>query len=173
MRTRKRERFSSPQTNTQVKSVKKYCKRQRFLVGNTLEKMERNQLSLRKHIIQHYLYLRDINPRKPLKELVSCPLQNKTFRFVLYYFTCVSIPSFFCQMDIECELEFQCKTKFKIPPFHKKLLEHICSLYHAVGKRYFNKFFLDYPALKMVPTVSLDVSSPESWFHEEKQDYQF
>ncbi|XP_065669077.1 uncharacterized protein LOC136088673 isoform X2 [Hydra vulgaris] len=51
--------------------------RARFLLGATLKKMERN---LRKHIIQHYLFLRDRFPKMALKQLITCPLVNKTFR---------------------------------------------------------------------------------------------
>jgi len=60
-------------------------RRARFLVGATLEKMASNQLPLRKHVIQHYLFLRDRFPKMALKHLIACPLVHQTFRLAFFF----------------------------------------------------------------------------------------
>ena len=82
MRTRKIPDLPDPPVKKVQprKLMKKSTRQPRFLVGMPLDQMPVNQLPMRIHLIQHFLYLRDKFPKKPTKELVACSLKKKTFR---------------------------------------------------------------------------------------------
>ena len=81
MKTRAGGELPQPPPKKQAVAKKRKTREERFLVGGTLEKLPTAQLPLRKHIIQRFLFLRDLHPKKKTSQLAACAMtRGGTFR---------------------------------------------------------------------------------------------